>query len=190
MKFIVKLFSLFVCFIIFSCSEKISDTDLETYKELMDVRLGHLGNAIIIQGRLLDAFNLQNERADEDHFKEAEELIQFNLKKFGRPDQLSELKIPNSSKLRNIHRSLIETSELMISLTNTLEDNAWLGGSVTYAEKNLETARVNFQKAVKVIYKISSEKEIKPEMEYEEYDVGEKPDEKIKLEDGSIEVVK
>ena len=26
----------------------------------MDVRLGHLGNAIILQGRLLDAFNLTN----------------------------------------------------------------------------------------------------------------------------------
>ena len=96
MKIFFKLALFSFYFVVFSCSEKISDTDLETYKEMMDVRLGHLGNAIIIQGRLLDAFNLQNERADEDHFKEAEELIQFNLKKFGRPDQLSELKIPNS----------------------------------------------------------------------------------------------
>ena len=40
-------------FLVLSCEEKISETDLNEYKNLMDVRLGHLGNAIIIQGRLL-----------------------------------------------------------------------------------------------------------------------------------------
>ena len=65
----------------------------------MDVRLSHLGNAIIMQGRLLDAFNLRNDRADEDHFKrKQEELIQGHLRSFGRPDDLRNLKIPNSSK--------------------------------------------------------------------------------------------
>jgi hypothetical protein len=62
----------------------------------------------------------------------------------------------------------------LISASNVLEDNAWLGGSVTYAERNLETARVNFQKAVKIVFKIEDEKEIKPVMEYKEYDIGEK----------------
>ena len=33
-----------------------------------------------MQGRLLDAFNLRNDRSDEDHFKEAEELIKEHLK--------------------------------------------------------------------------------------------------------------
>ena len=40
-----------------SCENKVSETDLKEYKEIMDIRLGHLGNAIILQGRLLDAFN-------------------------------------------------------------------------------------------------------------------------------------
>ena len=80
--------------------KKISEKDLSDYKTLMDVRLGHLGNAIIIQGRLLDAFNLSNERADEDHFKEAEELVKGNLELFGRPDELKEIKLPNSNKLK------------------------------------------------------------------------------------------
>ena len=97
----------------------------------MDVRLGHLGNAIIIQGRLLDAFNLRNDRADEDHFKEAEELVKGNLELFGRPDELKKLSIPSSQKLRKIHSSLIEASELLIQASNALEDNAWLGGSVS-----------------------------------------------------------
>ena len=69
----------------------------------------------------------------------------------------------------------------MIAASNALEDNAWLGGSVTFAEMNLEQARVNFQNAVKIVYKIEDNKEIKPAMEYEEYDVGEKPDELDKL---------
>ena len=56
--FCVLLFSFFVL----SCEEKISEDDLNSYKSIMDVRLGHLGNAIIIQGRLLDAFNLRNDR--------------------------------------------------------------------------------------------------------------------------------
>ena len=63
---------LILFFLIASCESKVSETDLEEYKEIMDIRLGHLGNAIILQGRLLDAFNLRNDRADEDHFKEAE----------------------------------------------------------------------------------------------------------------------
>ena len=78
--------SLLFGFFLFSCEEKISTDDLEEYKSLMDIRLGHLGNAIIMQGRLLDSFNLSNERADEDHFKEAEELVKSNLESFGRSD--------------------------------------------------------------------------------------------------------
>ena len=169
------LISLSFLTLLFSCEGKISENDLNEYKAIMDIRLGHLGNAIIMQGRLLDAFNLRNDRADEDHFKEAEELIKGHLESFGRPDDLRSLKIPNSGELRKIHNSLIETSQLLISASNVLEDNAWLGGSVTYAERNLETARVNFQKAVKIVFKIEDEKEIKPVMEYKEYDIGEKP---------------
>ena len=170
------VFGLLFSFFLFSCEEKISKNDLEEYKSMMDIRLGHLGNAIIMQGRLLDSFNLSNERADEDHFKEAEELVKSNLESFGRSDELRNLKIPNSRKLREIHNSLIEASELLISAGNALEDNAWLGGSVSFAERNLDTARVAFQKAVKVVYAIEDGKEIKPEMEYEEYEVGDKPE--------------
>ncbi len=176
MKFFNILIIYLFIFLVSSCEEKISQKDLEQYKTVMDIRLGHLGNAIIIQGRLLDAFNLRNDRADEDHFKEAEELVKGNLELFGRPDELKSLKIPNSSKLRKIHNSLIEASELLIQASNALEDNAWLGGSVSYAERNLEIARVNFQVAVKQIYSIENEKEIRPEMEYKEYEVGEKPE--------------
>ena len=143
----------------------------------MDIRLGHLGNAIILQGRLLDAFNLRNDRADEDHFKEAEELIQGHLKSFGRPDDLRNFNIPNSAKLNEIHNTLIEVSELLIAATNALEDNAWLGGSVSFAERNLDVARFNFQNAVKLVYQVKDENEIRPVTEYEEYDVGDIPDE-------------
>ena len=174
------IFMLSIFFVI-SCEEKISDDQLTEYKSTMDVRLGHLGNAIIMQGRLLDAFNLRNDRSDEDHFKEAEELIKEHLKSFGRPDDLRNIKIPNSTKLRQVHNQLIEASELLIAASNALEDNAWLGGSVSFAEMNLEQARVNFQNAVKIVYKIEDNKEIKPVMEYEEYQVGEKPDASGKL---------
>ena len=176
MKIFNSLLIYLVIFFASSCEEKISQTDLDQYKDVMDIRLGHLGNAIIIQGRLLDAFNLRNDRADEDHFKESEELVKCNLELFGRPDELKRLKIPNSGKLRKIHNSLIEASELLIQASNALEDNAWLGGSVSYAERNLEIARVNFQVAVKQIYSIEDEKKIRPEMDYKEYEVGEKPE--------------
>ena len=84
MKILKYINLITICFLIlFSCDQKISENDLEEYKSIMDIRLGHLGNAIIMQGRLLDAFNLSNDRADEDHFKEAEELIKGHLKSFG-----------------------------------------------------------------------------------------------------------
>ena len=151
MKILKYINLITICFfILISCDQKISENDLEEYKSIMDIRLGHLGNAIIMQGRLLDAFNLSNDRADEDHFKEAEELIKGHLKSFGRPDDLRNLKIPNSAKLRSIHNSLVEASELLIASTNALEDNAWLGGSVSFAERNLDKARFNFQNAVKI----------------------------------------
>ena len=47
---------------------------------------------------------------------------------------------------------------------------------MSYAERNLEIARVNFQTAIKEIYAIEDDKEIKPAMEPQEYDVGEKPE--------------
>ena len=177
MKILKYINLITICFLIlFSCDQKISENDLEEYKSIMDIRLGHLGNAIIMQGRLLDAFNLSNDRADEDHFKEAEELIKGHLKSFGRPDDLRNLKIPNSAKLRSIHNSLVEASELLIASTNALEDNAWLGGSVSFAERNLDKARFNFQNAVKTVYSLKSEEEIKPVIEPKEYDVGEQPE--------------
>ena len=181
--FLYKKINVFLIlfFLITSCENKVSETDLEEYKEIMDIRLGHLGNAIILQGRLLDAFNLRNDRADEDHFKEAEELIQGHLKSFGRPDVLRKLDIPNSNKLKEVHNSLIEVSELLIAATNALEDNAWLGGSVSFAERNLDVARFNFQNAVKFVYQVKDEQKVKPVMEYKEYDVGDTPDEFKKL---------
>ena len=174
-----------VLFIITSCEESISEGDLNEYKTIMDVRLGHLGNAIIMQGRLLDSFNLSNERSDEDHFKEAEELVKGHIEAFGRPDDLKNLKIPNSRKLQEVHKSLIEASELLISATNALEDNAWLGGSVSFAERNLDLARFNFQNAVKIVYDIKDTDEIKPVIEHKEYEVGEKPDSKELLNQGN-----
>ena len=44
--------------LLLGCEEKISESDLNDYKSVMDQRLGHLGNAIIMQGRLLDAFTV------------------------------------------------------------------------------------------------------------------------------------
>ena len=178
LKFLIPIFIFLTSLV--SCEQEVSEKDIQEYKKTMDVRLGHLGNAIIIQGRLLDAFNLSNDRSDENHFKEAEELVKNHISSFGEPESLRRLKIPNSNKLRQLHNSLIETSELLIAASNALEDNAWLGGSVSYAEVNLEKARFNFQKAVKIIYGVNDGKGIKPEMQYEEYDVGEVPDSKAK----------
>ena len=165
-------------FLINACEDKLSKEDIDSYKKVMDIRLGHLGNAIIMQGRLLDSFNLSNARADEDHFKEAEELIKGHLSKLGLPDELDKLNIPNSKKIRELHQSIIESSELLLSAVNMLEDQAWLGGSVSFAEASLDKARFNFQTVVKAVYKPDGE--VKPVTDYKEYDVGEKP-KKIEL---------
>ena len=45
----------------------------------------------------------------------AEELIKSNLNDFGRTDDLKDLQIPNSPKIREIHSSLIDASELLTS---------------------------------------------------------------------------
>lgn len=166
----------FLLLFTFACEDKIKQEDIESYKEIMDVRLGYLGNAIIIQGRLLDAYNLRSESAEEDHFKEAEELIKNNLAMLGRPDDLKSLPIPKATKIKEIHKSIVDSSELLISALNMLEDQAWLGGSVSYAETALDKARLNFQKAVKVLYNPEDDRSIKPLLEHKEYDVGEKPE--------------
>ena len=160
-----------------SCEQKLSEQDINSYKEVMDIRLGHLGNAIIMQGRLLDAYNLSSFRADEDHFKEAEEIIKTHLEKLGRPDELEKLNIPNSSKIKELHASIIESSELMVSAMSMLEDQAWLGGSVSFAENSVDKARFNFQNVIKAIYKPNQD--VKPLIEHKEYEVGEKPQEII-----------
>ena len=64
----------------------------------------------------------------------------------------------------------------MISAVSTLEDQAWLGGSVSYAESALDKARFNFQNVIKVIYK--PEEDVKPLREYKEYEVGDRPEDK------------
>ena len=167
-----KVFFSLTLFFLFSCEEKISQEDINSYKDIMDIRLGHLGNAIIIQGRLLDAYNLRSESAEENHFKEAEELIK---EKFGRPDELKKLNIPKSKKIKDLHDSLIDSSQLLITAVNMLEDQAWLGGSVSYAENAVDKARFKFQTAVKLIYK-PDDLDIKPVLEHKEYDVGEIPE--------------
>ena len=42
----------------------------------------------------------------------------------------------------------------MISAVSTLEDQAWLGGSVGYAESAIDKAIFNFQNDIKLIYKL------------------------------------
>ena len=80
-----------------------------------------------------------------------------------------------------LYKNFLKVSELLIAATNALEDNAWLGGSVSFAERNLDVARFNFQNAVKFVYQVTDENEIRPVTEYEEYDVGDIPDEFKKL---------
>ena len=173
----INFFVSFLCLIILiSCDKELSENDIENYKKVMDVRLGHLGNALIMQGRLIESHNLNSFRADEDHFKEAEEIIKDHLEKLGRPDELKALPVPNVKKIKDLHSSIIESSELMISAVSTLEDQAWLGGSVGYAESALDKARFNFQNVIKVIYK--PEEDVKPLREYKEYDVGDRPEDK------------
>ena len=171
-NFFKYIFSFALLLSIISCEEKISDGDIENYKKIMDIRLGHLGNALIMQGRLLESYNLSSFRADEDHFKEAEEIIKGHLAKLGRPDELKKLNIPNLTKIRNLHQLIVESSELMISAMNTLEDQAWMGGSVSFAEVAVDKARYNFQTVIKDIYK--PEEDVKPVLEYKEYEVGDK----------------
>lgn len=174
-KLIKKILTFSLFCVLIACEDKVSQKDIDAYKEIMDIRLGHLGNAIIMQGRLLDAYNLSADRADEDHFKEAEELIKNNLEKLGRPDDLKELKIPNSKKIKSMHNSIIESSKLMLSAMTMLEDQAWLGGSVSFAENSVDKARFNFQEVVGVLYELDKGK-IKPVLEHKEYEVGERPD--------------
>lgn len=174
MKQLRAYFLFIFCIFLNSCEEKLSQQDIDKYKEIMDVRLGHLGNALIMQGRLLEAHSMSSGRADEDHFKEAEEIIKGHLVKLGRPDELKKLELPNSKEIRDIHNSVVEASEIMITAVNMLEDQAWLGGSVGYAESVLERARFNFQNVVKVIYK--PEGDVKPEFKPKEYKVGETPE--------------
>ena len=173
-SFFKYLFSFVMFLFVLSCEEKLSEEDISDYKKLMDIRLGHLGNALIMQGRLLDSYNLSSFRADEDHFKEAEEIIKGHLESLGRPDELKKLDIPNNVKIRNLHQLIIESSELMISAMNTLEDQAWIGGSVGFAEVAVDKARYNFQTVIKDIYK--PKEDVKPILEHKEYDVGEKPE--------------
>ena len=47
----------------------------------------------------------------------------------------------------------------------------------------MDIARVNFQKAVKIVYVINDEQKIKPVIEHQEYDVGEKPKLDLQVED-------
>jgi hypothetical protein len=65
----------------------------------------------------------------------------------------------------------------MVSAMSMLEDQAWLGGSVSFAENSVDKARFNFQNVIKAIYK--PEQDVKPLIEHKEYDVGEKPQEII-----------
>ena len=97
------IFSFILLLSVISCEEKISEGDIDNYKKVMDIRLGHLGNALIMQGRLLESYNLSSFRADEDHFKEAEEIIKGHLAKLGRPDELKKLDIPNKTRIKNLH---------------------------------------------------------------------------------------
>ena len=50
LKFLLKVL---ISISLVSCEQEISEKDIQEYKKMMDVRLGHLENAIIIQGGCL-----------------------------------------------------------------------------------------------------------------------------------------
>ena len=49
-NFFKYIFSFILLLSVISCEEKISEGDIDNYKKVMDIRLGHLGNALIMQG--------------------------------------------------------------------------------------------------------------------------------------------
>lgn len=126
-----------------SCDGDISSSEAQQYSEWIDERSRLLGQAIILQGRLLEGFMVNADVLDEEQFIEAEELLadKLDMLEDGEPLPAS---LTKSESLKALHGRFERCVSSIRRSAQVVDEEAYVSRAVRVSELAWDDARQCF----------------------------------------------
>ena len=173
-QWIKKITAALLVFLIGACDQGPSKADIEQYNALIGEKHDLLGRAIILQGRLIESFNMNNDVLEDIKFMDAEGYLEELLERIGTTEDIEAMPLPSDdTDLQKLHRQLADSVHFLRECNRSLEDSAF--GNISYAEAAWFKSRSAFGNFTKdLVYQTTGEElpEIQ-ERDIREYSVGE-----------------
>lgn len=127
-----------------ACSnDQIPSEDAASYENQIDQRYKLLGQAIILQGRLLESFNFDSTVLDKRQFIDAEEILGEHLNKIGTVDVIEAIPLAHEN-LQPIHKRFADAVYFIHESAKAVDEGAYTTESVLVAEESWKRARHSY----------------------------------------------
>ena len=126
-----------------SCDGDISSSEAMQYNEWIAERSNLLGQAIILQGRLLEGFMVNKDVLDEEQFIEAEELLADKLEQLSDSEPLP-ASLSSSESLKALHGKFRNCVSSISRSAQIVDEEAYVSRAVRVAELAWDDARQCF----------------------------------------------
>ncbi len=174
LKWIKQITAAMLVLLVGACDQGPSKADIEQYNALIAEKHDLLGRAIILQGRLIESFNMNNDILEDTKFMDAEGYLEDLLERIGTTEAIEAMPLPSDdTDLQKLHRQLADAVHFLRECYRSLEDSAF--GRIGYAEAAWFKSRSAFAGFTKdLVYQTTGEElpDIQ-ERDIREYDIGE-----------------
>lgn len=134
--------------LISSCERGLSSSEGETYNGFIKERHQLLGQMLILQGRLLEAFIVNENVLDDGQFIDAEELLAERLISLGTKREIDSLSLPSSlassPAVLSLHKRFGECVYYLRESARIVDEEAYVPRAVSFAEASWDEARICF----------------------------------------------
>ncbi len=180
-EWIKQITAALIVLLVTACDTEASKADIEQYNALIAEKHDLLGRAIILQGRLIESFNMNDEVIDDVKFMDAEGYLEELLERIGTVETIEAMPLPSqASDLQELHRQLADAVHFLRACYDALEDSAF--GNISYAETAWFKSRNAFGHFTKELVFRTTGEELPDiqERDISEYNIGES----MKVEQG------
>ena len=132
-----------IILLIAACDDGASRAEAQKYENFIREKHELLGRAIILQGRLIESFNVNDNILEDVDFMDAEGYLEDILEKIGPAEDIEAMTLPTANQeLHKLHRQLADAVYYLRACNRSLEDSAYT--STGFAEAAWDKARVAF----------------------------------------------
>ncbi len=131
-------------FLLAGCGDpQVPMEDAQKYHDSVADRYRLLGQSIILQGRLLESFSLDNDVLDQDHFRGAEEILAAHLGKIGTVEEIEAMPLSHAD-LKPMHKRFSDAVYFIRESANAVDEGAYGPESIAMAEESWKRARRSY----------------------------------------------